>query len=153
MHIAGTCAKMLDDTINPIDVMNIDRGGEGAAIFDRLVEMGYGPRVRLVNFGSSDTVVDRERYINKRGEMWGDMRDWLMDEGGAQIPDDDALQADLCAPGYTYDSEQRIKLERKEDIKKRGLRSPDIADALALTFATQVMPRSSQPINKPRRLA
>ncbi len=52
-----------------------------------------------------------------------------------QIPDIDTLHADLTGLKYSYDSNTRLRLERKEDMKKRGLRSPDEADALALTFA------------------
>ena len=55
--------------------------------------------------------------------------------------DQDALQADACAPGYKYDSLSRVVLESKEDIRKRGLRSPDEWDAVALTFAEPVAVR------------
>jgi hypothetical protein len=139
MHIVGRCKKFLDDSFNRVDRLFIDRGGEGGAIHDRLVEMGYGDRVTLVNFGSRKTVLDPDRFFNKRAEMWGLMKDWLSDEGGASVPDTDELQADLTAPSYKYDSEQRVKLEPKEEIKKRGLRSPDCGDALALTFAFPVV--------------
>jgi hypothetical protein len=55
-----------------------------------------------------------------------------------QIPDDDALHADLQGPGFKYDSNQRLVIEKKEDMKKRGVKSPDMADALALTFAAPI---------------
>ncbi|MFH1090477.1 MAG: hypothetical protein V1742_02800 [Pseudomonadota bacterium] len=64
------------------------------------------------------------------------MRDWLKD-GGA-VPDDRELKADLAGPEYGFDARNRIQLEKKEDIKKKGLASPDSADALALTFALPV---------------
>lgn len=139
MHLVGRCARLLDQKDNPVDMLFVDRGGEGAAIYDRLCEMGYHDRVQLVNFGCRRTLLDPNAYTNKRSEMWGLMRDWLADPMGAQIPDDDQLHADLIAPGYKYDSEQRVGLERKEDMKKRGLRSPDCGDALALTFAQPVI--------------
>ena len=60
------------------------------------------------------------------------------------IPTSDTLHADLTGPRYTYDSGSRIKLERKEDMKRRGLRSPDEGDALALTFAHPVATRAAQ---------
>jgi len=60
------------------------------------------------------------------------------DTAPVMIPDRDALHADLCGPAYRYDSNQRRILESKEDIAKRGLRSPDAGDALALTFAEPV---------------
>jgi hypothetical protein len=70
--------------------------------------------------------------------MWMRMKAWLMDEGGADIPDEDGLQADLIAPGYRYDARQFLVLESKEDIKKRGLRSPDLGDSIGLTLAAPV---------------
>jgi hypothetical protein len=68
--------------------------------------------------------------------MYGELKKWLTDQNlPVSIPDSDALHGDMTAPSYTYDSHSRLCLERKKDIKKRGLRSPDGADALALTFA------------------
>jgi hypothetical protein len=72
---------------------------------------------------------------NRRAEMWESSRDWLCQEGGADIPDADSLQADACAPGYHYDVDQRLLLESKEHMRARGIRSPDEWDAIALTFA------------------
>jgi hypothetical protein len=70
--------------------------------------------------------------------MWWNSRDWLADELGADIPDLDSLQADACGPGYKYDANQMVLLESKEDMRKRGVRSPDEWDAVALTFAEPV---------------
>ena len=78
-----------------------------------------------------------ERYFNLRAEMWGKARDWLEDTP-VDIPDDNSLHQDLCAPTYKYTSSRQIKLEPKEDMASRGLRSPDEGDALALTFAYPV---------------
>jgi hypothetical protein len=141
MHIVGRIKGMLEQTDDRVDMVFIDRGGEGGAIYDRLEELGYGERVKLVNFGSTKTLLDPDRYKNKRAEMWGLMRDWLNDPNGCEIPDSDELQADLTTPTFKYDSEQKVILEKKEDIKTRGLRSPDVADALALTFAFPVKPQ------------
>jgi hypothetical protein len=71
-------------------------------------------------------------FANKRAEMWGAMREWL--KTGAIINDAD-LRAQLVGPTYTYNLKSEIILEKKEDMRKRGLESPDLADALALTFA------------------
>lgn len=141
MHIVGRIKGILDAKDDPVDMVFIDRGGEGGAIYDRLCEMGYEERITLVNFGSRKTVLEPDKYFNKRAEMWGLMKEWLQDPNGVEIPDLDSLQADLTAPSYKYDSEQRVILEKKEEIKKRGLRSPDEADALALTFAFPVKPQ------------
>ena len=125
-----------------IDKAFLDVCGLGAGLYDRLVEMGYGELVVPVN--SAERALEAERYANKRAEMWAELRDWL--QGDVQIPDDDALQADLTGPRYGYDSNGRLKLEKKEELKKRGLRSPDLADALALTFAFPVGPSLAEPM-------
>jgi hypothetical protein len=65
------------------------------------------------------------------------MREWLAVGG---IPDEDELRADLTGVEYGFDADNAIVLERKEDMKKRGIASPDCADALALTFAAPVLP-------------
>jgi len=142
-------AKQVIDAEKPAR-MFIDVGGVGAGVYDRLMEMGYGHVVTAVNFGSSPLepqMMDHNGrpnggYVNRRAEMWGKSKEWLEEPGGVDIPDSDALQADACAPGYKYDSLTRVVLESKEDIRKRGMRSPDEWDAVALTFA--------EPIHAPR---
>ena len=133
MEVAGICAKILKDEC--IDRMFIDIGGLGAGVVDRLHELGYYTVVTGVNFG--ERAIKSERYVNKRAEMWGEMGNWLK-EGHCSIPSNDELHADLVGPQYGYDSAGRMKLESKDDMMKRGLRSPDGADALALTFAYPV---------------
>lgn len=108
----------------------VDCTGVGSGVADRLIELGYP--VSRVHFGGKAR--QNEIYINRRAEMWGEMRNWFADTP-CQVPDDDALEADLTAPQYTYDSSRRLVLESKEAMSKRGISSPDSADALALTFA------------------
>lgn len=110
----------------------MDEGGVGGGPVDILRNDGFP--VRGVNF--SQSVDDPERYPAKREEMWGRMVEWLKD--GGCLPDDDALKEDLTAPTYTFDIRGRKKLESKADMKKRGLHSPDSADALAISFAYRV---------------
>ena len=86
-----------------------------------------------INFGSAS--LDPQMFLNRRAEMWWNLRDWLASDVPVMIPDRDDLHTDLCAPQYKYDSNSRRKLESKDEIKKRGFRSTDCADALALTFA------------------
>ncbi len=126
----------------------MDVGGPGGAIGDILRSWGepYASRLVLVNFGSApvepETVLEdgsrRPGPKNRRAEMWARSRDWLEQEGGADIPDSDALQADACAPRFSYDLNQRLVLEAKERMAARGARSPDEWDAVALTFAEPV---------------
>ena len=132
MAVAGRLASLMAEH-NP-EAVFIDVGG-GQGIIDRLRQLGH--RVTEVNFGSK---ADDPLYANKRAEMWDRVRQWL-DAGGAlplSLPD---LKTDLCAPTYKYDAANRLLLEAKDDLKKRGLRSPDLADALALTFAYPVAMR------------
>ena len=148
MEVAGMCARILRDPITgertDVDMMFIDVGGLGAGVYDRLVELGFEDEGRIIALNSSDSPLDDKRYKNKRAEMWVLMRDWFELPGGVDIPDEDALQEDLCGPMYSYDSNSRYVIEKKENMMKRGLRSPDIADALALTFAEPVAPPSRQ---------
>jgi len=78
----------------------------------------------------------KDQYANKSAEMWGEMRDWL--RGDSQIPDDPGLRDGLIGREYGHNARNAIQLEKKEDMKARGLVSPDEADALALTFAEPV---------------
>jgi len=114
--------------------MFIDIGGIGAGIYDRLKELGYSNVAIGVNFGQKAD--ETERYINKRAEMWGRMNEWI--KGVVKIEDSDEIHADLVAPHFTFDSQGRLKLESKDDIKKRYLKSPDLGDALCLTFAFNI---------------
>ena len=120
-----------DEIINwKPDAVFID-AGNGSGVIDRLRQLGHD--VVEVNFGGKPTKL---RFINKRTEMWWDMREWIM--AGGTLPNIVDLKQDLAAPCYRFDLQDRIALESKDDIKARGLPSPDIADALALTFAMPV---------------
>lgn len=130
MEIVGIVNKIIEDE-KPIKVF-VDVGGLGAGVVDRLKELGHDKIVIGVNFGAKP--LDAKRYSNKRCEMWGLMKDWLQDEP-CQIPDSDELHGDLCNVRYSIDSNSRLVLEKKSDMKKRGIRSSDGGDALALTFA------------------
>lgn len=112
----------------------VDGGGVGGPIIDR-VRMLIGDRnVVEVNFGSSAS--DDQAFANKRAEMWSTMREAL--RAGLELPNDAELTEELTGPLYKFDARQRLLLERKEDMKSRGLASPDNADALALTYAHPV---------------
>lgn len=129
-----TLASLVGEKINQYkpDQVFVDETGLGAGVVDRLKQLGF--RVIGVNFGSAPE--DKKLYVNKRVEMWGRMKEWLL---GASIPNDDNLFAELRSPEYGFDSLNRFRLETKEEMRSRGLASPDIADALALTFAYKVV--------------
>ena len=130
MEIVGIVHRIIIEE-NPFRVL-IDVGGLGAGIVDRLNELGHKDIIIAVNAGSSP--LDSRKYSNKRAEMWGEAKAWMEDEP-CQIPDDDNLHADLCGIRYKIDSNSRLVMEQKSEMKKRGIRSPDEADALTLTFA------------------
>jgi len=137
MEIAGRLGRLID-LHNPARVFVDATAGAGCA--DRLSERGYS-NITKVNFGSK--AMEADRYANKRAEMWGEMVGWFSDEGGVDIPDGEEWQKHLCAPGYTYDSLSRLQLEKKDSIKSRLGFSPDLGDALALTFAEKIVSTAS----------
>lgn len=110
-------------------------GGGGAGVIDRLRQLGF-PQIVEVQFGGRAN--DDGHYKNRRAEMWARTKEWL-ELGGALI--EDRIVQELCIPEYKYDPVGRLLLESKSDIKKRLKRSPDFADALALTFAEPVFHR------------
>jgi hypothetical protein len=132
METVGRIIEAIED-YKPA-LVNIDEGGLGAGVVDRLKEQRY--KVKGVNFANK--AKNPMMYGNKRAEMWGDMRDWLK---SAAIPTDRYLKSDLISPLMKPDSKGSIYLESKKDMKARGLASPDAADAIALTFAFPVAHR------------
>ena len=137
MTLAGRVADLA--IAHRVSAVFVDEGGLGAGVVDRLRQLLRGYMVHGINFGSrADRTMMGDGFpavANKRAEMWAAMRDWL---ATAAIPDDPELSADLTGVEYGYNARNEIQLERKEDMKKRGLASPDIGDALALTFAYPV---------------
>lgn len=130
MEIAGMLKHIIDDE-KPTRIY-IDSIGIGAGIVDRLREMGY-TQVEGVNVGRSANF--KEKFANLRAELWSEMRDWLMQNDLAvQIPDDDNLHGALCSLGYKHRSNGQLLIEGKDDLRARGMPSPDEADALCLTF-------------------
>lgn len=132
MKIAGHLARLEDE--NKADAVFIDLGyGTGVASAGKAM----GRKWVLIAFGGSSADV---QYVNKRAECWGKARQWLK-EGGA-IPDDPMLAEELSWPeGYEVATGKncgKIIIESKDDMKKRGLRSPNRADALVGTFALPV---------------
>jgi hypothetical protein len=122
----------------------VDGGGIGAGVVDRLRQLNFP--VHEVQFGSKAdnyNQVDKGiRYANKRAEIWGGLRDWLK-TGSLQdwsIDQDYTILDDLTLTNYYYvQKTDALILEPKSEIKRREGRSPDVADALACTFAAPHM--------------
>jgi hypothetical protein len=125
---------------NP-DAVFIDGTGIGWGVLDRLNQLGCSCAVGI-DFGARADRTDAgdatAKYANKRAEMWGFMKEWLR---FGCIPNDPDLIADLGNVEYGYDASDAILLERKDDMRRRGLASPDDGDALALTFARPIAKR------------
>jgi len=132
--VAEIAAKEAD--IHRPDAIVIESTGPGAGVIDTLRDRGY----KVIEIHPGSAAIKFDHYVNKRAEYWDEMRQWLYETGG--IDDDLDLKQQMTTILYTLDRhEQRIRLEAKEDMKKRGLPSPDLADTLALTFATKVARR------------
>ena len=136
MKLAGIAQEILESRFlgnRRVEMMFVDASSSGGAVCDRLRELGYGGRVTEVDFGGASP---KREYANMRSFIWGEMRDWL--KGGC-LPREKDLRKDLVGPEWTHNTKNRIVLEPKELMKKRGLPSPDDGDALACTFAGPVM--------------
>jgi hypothetical protein len=133
-QVAGIIAQEIQN-YEP-DATFLDMGSTGAAVFEILIGWGYD----VTGVWFSAAADDQKIYFNKRVEMWGKLRDWIRD--GGCIPDDNELRDDLIGPEYGFSSTEQFQLEKKEDMKSRGIASPDCGDALALTFAYPVASKS-----------
>ena len=144
MDLAARIANLIEEH-NP-DAVFCDAGA-GSGVIDRLRQLSYD--VIEIPFGGKAT--KPEQYINRRTEMWWLMKEWI--EMGGAIPNDTALKQELATPIYWYDNVGRKVLESKDQIKKRlqGAGSPDLADALALTFALPVAKKVPEDIYIKRR--
>ena len=131
-QVAGRVAEYIESEHPAMTV--VDGGGVGGGVIDVLRSRGYGRK--LHEYNSSHSPEDAARYANKRAECWGQMREWLA--AGAEIPDDPELGDDITSPEYFFTAKNQIQLEGKDEMKARGLASPDKGDNLAMTFAVKV---------------
>ncbi|MBP6308455.1 MAG: hypothetical protein KA349_03235, partial [Burkholderiaceae bacterium] len=120
-----------------------ETGGYGAGVIDTMRAAGH--QVVGVQFGGS---ASDPRYFNKRSEMYFELAEWV--KAGGALPLDRELKEELCAATYVFQGD-RFRLAEKQLIKDKIGRSPDRADALALTFAFPVAPRD--PFRSVRRRA
>ncbi|WP_421883257.1 terminase [Methylibium sp.] len=134
MKSADKIAEAIDE-YEP-DAAVIDETGVGSGVVDRLRQLRY----TVFGFNGGEKPNDPNTYRNRRVEVWGLMRDALKER--LDLPNDYELRQDLIGPEYGFTPSQQLLLERKEDMKKRGLGSPDKGDALAMTWA--VSPRAKR---------
>jgi hypothetical protein len=140
--LIAKAAEILRCGVNgqPVAAMFVD-SAFGAAIVERLSSMGYR-NAHEVNFGGNSP---DGHCANYRAFMWRQMKDWLVN--GA-VADDERFAQQLGSPGYHINRSNKLVIEAKQEMQKRGLASPDDADALALTFARAVAPVA---VKRPRQ--
>lgn len=125
----------------------IDSIGVGAGTFDRLKELRLPVQEVIVSNKSTEPNI----YSNLRSQIWGKMREWIYN--GADIPTqakdkDTNLASQLSSMEFAYNNKMQIQLLSKKELKRMGHPSPDIADALSLTFADQVFERGGRSFMK-----
>jgi hypothetical protein len=131
--LMGTVGRIVHEAgIDKPEEICVDSIGLGGGVADRLRELGHN--VRDVNV--SESIALNQSAARLRDELWIAAKDWL-ETRAVRLPKDDDLRAELIGPTYSFTSNGKIKVEGKSEMKKRGMRSPDIADALCLTFAGQ----------------
>lgn len=140
MRLVTVAADVLDREYGgrKIAMLFVDGTGIGGPIVDRLKQLGHR-NVLEVQFGAK---APDEKFENMRAYMWGQMREWLT---RGCIDTSARLESDLTGPGYSHTKRDTLILEPKDHMKARGVDSPDDGDALALTFAAPVRPKSSHP--------
>jgi hypothetical protein len=135
MQIVGMLVEIWNDE-RP-DAIIVDKGGLGAGVVDRLQEMN----VPVIGINNAERDMDSDTYENIRAGMWWRMKEWF-ENSPVRMPNDAALISDITAPQPDEHSSGRKLLESKKKMSKRGIRSPDGGDALALTFAVPVAKRA-----------
>lgn len=141
MKIAGEVLAIAKEHQVLGENIYIDTIGVGGGVYDRLREQGW--KVNSVQV--SEAPQDRENYINLRAELYaGKVKEWIKT---ADLPNDDDFY-ELANIKYKFNSKGQMQIESKDDMKKRGLESPDVADALMLTFGSKGLveiPKQSMP--------
>jgi phage terminase large subunit len=135
-----------DHKNRPAEIL-VDSIGLGAGVVDRLRELKLPAR----GINVSESPAMGATYLNLRAELWHKAKAWL-EKRDCKIPNNEDLIGELATVRYTFTSNGKIKIESKDDIRRRGLKSPDMADAFVLTFATDAATiswGSSSSWNKP----
>lgn len=135
MRVAGWVKSEWDQcepSKRPSEIL-VDVIGIGAGVLDRLVELKLP--ARGINVSESPSVF-AERYANLRAELWFKGREWLAQKD-CNLAKDEKLGAELVGPRFRYQSNGKILVESKDDMKKRGVKSPNKADAFLLTLASE----------------
>lgn len=128
VHSLSVACKTVADQESP-EYIKVDVVGIGAGVCDNLRAWGYP----AIDFVAQERAWETDKYYNKRAESWFRLREKFQKDL-INIPKDEALVGQLTSPRYKFDMSGRYMLEAKEDMKRRGLRSPDRGDVLAMLF-------------------
>lgn len=130
-------AKEAIDEYKPEGIF-VDVVGLGAGVADKLRLIGHD----VIEVNGAEKADETNKYYNRRAEHWWRLRDWLKTSAVLEFEIlDQELEDQLNGPEYGYDNHNRVQLEKKEDLKQRIGMSPDTADAIAITFDTEIIKR------------
>lgn len=135
---------------NPPVAIVVDAIGLGAGVADRLREL----KLPAIDCNVAESPANEGRFVRLRDELWQNVADWLLTRT-VSLPYDEQLRTDLCAPRYGFSSDGKLRVESKDQMRQRGVQSPDSADALCLSHApaayiaaAYASTRLSQPIRR-----
>lgn len=129
--LMGTVGRIVHEaSIDKPERIAVDSIGLGSGVADRLRELGHP----CVDVNVSESVAMNQQAARLRDELWLAVKAWL-ETRAVRLPKDDDLRQELISPSYSFTSNGKVKVEGKAEMKRRGMRSPDIADALCLSFA------------------
>lgn len=146
MQLAARVAEEID-AFKP-DMVFVDATGMGWGVVDRLHQMGYK---NVIGVQVGEKAQNESRFRKLRDELWYRLKEAILD--GLSLPDDPELESELTSIEYGFDDAQRYQMESKDDIKTRGLPSPDGADAIAVSYFAPVGPTKHKPEGWRKRLS
>ena len=144
MQTVGLLKMEYDHADEKPEAINVDVIGIGAGVVDRGREIG----LPVFGINVAEIASANDKYARLRDEIWFKCREWL-EAKNCKMAEDDALIAELTTPKYSILSSGKIKVEGKDEMKKRGISSPNRADAWNLTFAH--IPPSKDASYRPQR--
>ncbi len=140
MYTTGKAVQAYQDGL--FKTLYVDVIGVGSGVVDRLKEL----QVPVVGVNVAESAAHGDRFYRLRDQLWWDVREWFEVKTAAISPDCkdvDTLIGELTAPTYSITSKGQIKVESKDDMRRRGIASPNLADALCLTFARGTVPMAN----------
>lgn len=133
VYSAGRTARVMRE--QRLSRTYVDVVGLGAGVYD-ILKNELGSEFKILEFDGGKEPLDKERFVNLRAEAYWNFSRKIAD-GEIDLPDNEKMKAQFVDIRYTYDGKGRLMIEKKEDAKARGSRSPDIADSVVMAFSTR----------------